>query len=462
MLWDDKTLKRIHCLGVGGVGVSALAEILLKKGYVISGTEKVPNQNTERLLSLGATIESEYPVSQRVLQADLIIYSSAIGANHPELLAAKHAGIKTISRGEALGVLMKAYHSVAVAGAHGKTTTTALLAHTFQTAELDPTVMVGGICNRLKSPAAVGKGPYFISEADESDASLLFMHPACAIVTNVDADHLESYGGKFERLQDTYLKFLHQVSDFCVLSIDDPILRQMIPTIGTRKMTYGFSSDADYRISSYQQENTRCCFNISHRGEEIAVSLNAAGEHNALNATAVFVVARAHGILPTVIQKAFETFAGVQRRFCVHGHVPLPAGAALLLEDYGHHPKELMATLSAVRRAWPKHPVVWVFQPHRYSRTRDCMQDFSQVLGMADKVILLDVYAAGEKPLPGVDSPTLAANIEKETGQPVVYVPNLSDLPQAIKGLAQTGDIVILQGAGDVGTAASALLSLKY
>ena len=462
MLLDNKQIRHIHCLGIGGIGVSALAEILLKKGYRVTGSDISDSKNTERLQRFGAEITFNHK-GTIVTKADCAIYSSAIGTSNPELMAAKRANIPLLKRGQMLANLMTGYYSIAVAGAHGKTTTSAMLANAFITANLDPTFMVGGALNDCQTPARVGKGRYFIAEADESDASFLFMKPNVAIVTNIDSDHLGTYGGDFNNLTKTYVQFLHQIieSGVAVLCIDDPIIRQLIPTLSQRIVTYGFSPTADYHAAHYFQKGIRGYFETrdsSGRATHLSVKLNMPGRHNALNALAVIAVADLIGMDKYALLQSLAAFPGVDRRFAVHGNMITSKGYALVLEDYGHHPNEIRATLTAARAAWPNRRIVLVFQPHRYTRTRDLMAEFVFALMETDLLVLLEVYSAGESPILEADGKSLLKAIEQNVLQKPVFVPNLQDLPAILETVVQSDDVVILQGAGDVGSIVTTLV----
>lgn len=460
MILDNKNSKHIHFMGIGGIGVSALAEILLKKGYHITGTDMAQNKNTERLQNLGVSIMFSHE-NTPVAQADVVVYSSAIAKTNPEFIAAQQAKIPLISRGQMLAEIMAHYRAIAVAGAHGKTTTSALLAYTFLSAGLDPSFMVGGVLNDIQTPARVGNGNYFVAEADESDASFLFMHPDYMIVTNIDADHLDTYGGSFEELKKSYLQFIHQLPEqgVAVLCIDDPVSRELIPKIQRHVVTYGFSNDADYRLRDYRQQGTQSYFQIERKKtkDQLPVVLNLPGQHNALNATAVAIISQLVKMEDRALLKALAEFSGVGRRFHLHGEMQVSGGGALLLEDYGHHPSEIKATLSAVRSAWPDRRVVLVFQPHRYTRTRDLMNEFAAVLAEPDLLVLLEVYSAGETPIIGADGQSLLRAIEKFKSHKPVFVPMMQDLPAQLQHILQANDVVIFQGAGSVGAMASSL-----
>jgi UDP-N-acetylmuramate--alanine ligase len=393
------------------------------------------------------------------------VYSSAIAKTNPEFIAAQQAKIPLMSRGQMLAEVMTHYCAVAIAGAHGKTTTSALLAHTFLSAGLDPSFMVGGVLNDIQTPARVGNGNYFVAEADESDASFLFMHPDYMIVTNIDADHLDTYGGSFEELKKSYLQFIHQLPTHgvAVLCIDDPVSRELIPKIQRQVITYGFSKDADVQISDYRQQSTRSYFQIERKklGDKLSIVLNLPGQHNALNATAIAIISHLVKIADPALLKALAEFSGVGRRFHLHGEMRVHGGDALLLEDYGHHPSEIKATLSAVRSAWPDRRIVLVFQPHRYTRTRDLMNEFAAVLTEPDLLVLLEVYSAGETPIAGADGQSLLRAIEKFKSDKPVFVPVIQDLPARLQNILQANDVVIFQGAGNVGAMASSLANIN-
>ena len=461
MLLDNKHIKHIHCLGIGGIGVSALAEILLKKGYRITGSDISCGKNTERLQRLGAEITFNHE-GTTVTKADCAIYSSAIETTNPELIAAKRANIPLLKRGQMLANIMSDYRSIAVAGTHGKTTTSAMLANAFVKANLDPTFMVGGALNDCNTPARVGEGCYFIAEADESDASFLFMKPNIAIVTNVDADHLSTYGSDFNCLKQAYVQFLHQITEkgVAVLCIDDPIIRRLIPTLSQRVVTYGFSPTADYRADNYCQQGIQGYFEACRSGRvaHLSVKLNMPGRHNALNALAVMAVADLVGMNEYALLRSLAEFPGVDRRFAIRGNMIISNRHALILEDYGHHPSEIRATLTAARAAWPNRRIVLVFQPHRYTRTRDLMAEFVFVLMEPDLLVLLEVYSAGESPIPEADGKSLLRAIEQNVLQKPVFVPHLQDLPTTLETVVQSGDIVILQGAGNIGSIVTALV----
>lgn len=463
MMLDGKMIKHIHFLGIGGIGVSALAEILLKKGYRISGSDISPNKNTERLYRLGADIIFNHN-GKIVTKADCAVYSSAIALANPEFIAAQQVKIPLLKRGQMLAKIMTSYQSIAVTGTHGKTTTSALLANAFVIAGLDPTFVVGGMLNDSQTSVRVGGGPYFIAEADESDASFLYMHPNIGIITNIDADHLSTtYGGDFNRLKKTYVQFLHQIPNegVAILCIDDLVLNELIPTLSQKMITYGFSSKADYRADNYSQKGLKSYFQVYRLLQDkspLPIKVNLVGKHNALNALVVIAVGELIGIDQKKLSKSLAQFSGVDRRFTIKGEMILSNGQALVIEDYGHHPNEIKATLSAARTAWPGRRLILVFQPHRYSRTQELMHNFASVLIESDLLVLLEVYSANESPILGADGKTLLKAIKQQTTKKTIFVPILQDLPKILRKLVQPNDVVILQGAGNVGAAATTLI----
>lgn len=453
----NKNIKHIHCIGVGGIGVSGLAEALHRKGYTVSGSDLSNNAQIQHLQSLGITLYHVHQASN-IIGADLIIYSSAIAQDNPEYIAALKAGIPTLKRGQALAELMNLQYGIAIAGTHGKTTTTGMVAHILTRAGLDPSYMIGGVIHGTNSPAYVGAGDLLVAEADESDASFLFMHPHVAVITNIDADHMETYSGDFSQLKLAFIEFANQVStDGVVIACgDDSVIREIIPTIKRKVITYGFDQTVDYRIEGFTQAGLSIEFSIHHQERSWTLKLPIPGQHNALNATAAFIIAEYLKANFSKIQSAFSEFQGMGRRFESHGTFHFPRGQALLLEDYGHHPKELEVTLAAARSAWPSRRIVWVFQPHRYTRTRDLLDEFATVLSQADNVILTDIYAASETPIPGIDSTELTNRINKIIPNKAILIKNVMDLPQALPPHLSNNDVVIFQGAGSIGGACKA------
>lgn len=455
-------VKRIHLIGIGGVGMGAIAEVLLGQGHEVSGSDPSCNAMTERLKGLRATISQQHS-AQNIENVDVVVISSAITNDNPEVVAAREKNIPVIQRAEMLAELMRAFkQSVAVAGTHGKTTTTSLVSSLLIEASLDPTYVIGGLLKSAGSNAHLGRSDLFVAEADESDASFLFLRPKMAIVTNIDADHLTTYGGDFNRLCDSFVEFLHNLPEdgLAVLCVDDPVVERIIPRIKRPVITYGFNPRADVCITEFQAIGTQTQFKFSQlsNGHELAVTLNLMGRHNALNAAAAYIIASRSGASDTAIIKAFASFAGVGRRLQQYGELTLvDGGKALVIDDYGHHPSEIAATWSGIRQAWPEKRLVVLYQPHRYSRTQELFEDFIDNLAQADQLLLLPIYAAGEKPIEGIDSTTLLSEIRRKSRAQPIYVGSLEAVEEVLKIVLRDGDILLTQGAGSVGTVAPRL-----
>ncbi|MDG1694689.1 MAG: UDP-N-acetylmuramate--L-alanine ligase [Porticoccaceae bacterium] len=453
---EMRRISRIHFVGIGGSGMSGIAEVLLNQGYQISGSDINLGPTVKRLKASGMQIFKGH-AKTNVEGADVVVKSSAVTLDNPEIVAAYELGIPVVRRAEMLAELMRYRHGVAVAGTHGKTTTTSLIAAIFAEAKRDPTFIVGGRVNSIGTNAKLGASRYIIAEADESDASFLHLQPMVSVVTNIEPDHMETYGFDFEKLKTTYIEFLHNLPFYglAVVCIDDPVIRELIKSIGRPTLTYGFSEDANYRISEFSMIEGRGQFVIDRPDNQTAlsVSLNIPGRHNALNAAAAIAVATDEGISDTAIIAGLEKFCGVGRRFETIGQYSVEntkAGTATLVDDYGHHPTELKATIDAVRDGWPEKRLVMVFQPHRYSRTRDMYEDFVQILSEVDLLIMLDVYAAGEDPIVGAGSKNLCNSIRQRGAIDPIYVENMEEIPNLVAGLVQADDIVLTQGAGSV------------
>ncbi|MCP4042794.1 MAG: UDP-N-acetylmuramate--L-alanine ligase, partial [Gammaproteobacteria bacterium] len=371
----------IHFVGIGGVGMSGIAEVLHNLGYRVSGVDLKENTATRRLADLGVKVDIGHD-REHVKECDVVVISSAISADNPEVLQARHDRIPVVPRAEMLAELMRFRQGIAVAGTHGKTTTTSLIASVLGEGGLDPTFVIGGRLNSAGAHARLGAGQYLVAEADESDASFLHLQPLVAVVTNIDADHMETYGGDFQRMVQAFVEFLHHLPFYglAVLCVDDPELRRIATTISRPVTTYGFDVDADHRAVDIRQVGSRTRFRIRRRGEPggMEVNLNLPGRHNVLNALAAVAVARELGVDDTAIRQALEGFAGIGRRFQVYGEIAIPSGRVLFIDDYGHHPREVAATVNAIREGWPDKRLVLAFQPHRYSRTRDLFEDFAQ------------------------------------------------------------------------------------
>ncbi|MBM34932.1 MULTISPECIES: UDP-N-acetylmuramate--L-alanine ligase [unclassified Arsukibacterium] len=458
-----RRVERIHFVGIGGAGMGGIAEVLLNEGYKVTGSDLAANPVVERLVALGAEVKFGHHASQ-VDGASVVVVSSAIKAANPEVASALAQRIPVVRRAEMLGELMRFRHGIAIAGTHGKTTTTSLLASIFAEAGTDPTFVIGGLLNSAGSNARLGAGHYLIAEADESDASFLHLQPMATVITNIEADHMDTYEGDFEKLKDTYLEFCHNLPFYgmAVLCIDDKVLRGLIPSIGRTVLTYGFSDDADYKITEFSQQGTRSFFVITDpAGNQRQVQLNLPGKHNALNATAAFALAADEGISEQAILTALGKFEGIGRRFQQYGEFDTGRGKALLIDDYGHHPTEVAATIAAVRSAWPERRLVMAYQPHRFSRTRDLYEDFTQVLSSVDKLLLLEVYSAGEAPIAGADSRNLCRSIRARGQLEPVYVAEPKALAGALAEVLEDGDVVLTQGAGNIGTLVKELAMAK-
>ncbi len=452
--------QHIHFLGIGGIGMSGIAEILHARGFTVTGTDVVNNKIAQRLAKLGVQIHIGHTDLDAVQQSDIVVTSSAIHADNPELIAAKQAEKKIICRAEMLAAIMQSQRGVAIAGTHGKTTTTSLVASVFIAAEQDPSFVIGGVLHEAGSNAKLGEGEFFIAEADESDASFLYLQPEIAVVTNIGADHMGTYDDDFAQLEKTFIKFLDKLpaDGHAILCCDDKVVVKLMPQIKKPILTYGFSNDADMQLSDFQQDVTKSLFVLHDKqaGKKIPITVNLPGQHNALNAAASYIVAKLAGIDIADIQRGLAEFSGVGRRFQMCPNLSTPAGQATLIDDYGHHPEEISATLKAIRLAWPERRLVLAFQPHRYSRTKALLQEFAKVLAAVDVLLLLDVYSAGEAVIEGADGPSLCRAISKHGKKPI-YIEQLQDLPKMLSQVTEDNDILLLQGAGSIGSIAAEL-----
>lgn len=451
---EMRRIRRIHFIGIGGAGMSGIAEVLLNQGYEISGSDIRASSVTARLENKGARIFIGHS-ADNVLQADVVVNSSAVQEDNPELADARARRIPVVRRAEMLAELMRYRHGIAVAGTHGKTTTTSLMASVLAAAGQDPTFIIGGLVNSAGTNAKLGDSRYLVAEADESDASFLHLQPMVTIVTNIDADHMETYGGDFSRLKKTFLDFIHNLPFYglAVLCRDDAVVRDIIPSVGRPVLTYGFDEESDYRAINIRQDKLQSEFEVVRPGHDkpLAIRLNIPGIHNVLNATAVVAVATDEGLDDQAIQDGLAQFQGVGRRFQVYGEFAVGEGSAMLVDDYGHHPREVAAVIKAVRDGWPGRRLVMVYQPHRYTRTRDLYEDFVDVLSTVDALVMLEVYSAGEEPVPGADSRHLCRSIRARGLVEPIFVETIEGVPAIIRDLVKAGDIVITQGAGNVG-----------
>jgi UDP-N-acetylmuramate--alanine ligase len=454
-------IKHVHFVGIGGAGMGGIAEVLLRQGYTVSGSDLSENSLTQWLKVMGAIIYRGH-AAENIKDADVIVRSTAVDEHNPELEAARQAHIPIVARAEMLGELMRFRYGVAISGTHGKTTTTSLVTSILAEAGLDPTFVIGGRLNSVGSNARLGRGHYLVAEADESDASFLYLKPMISIVTNIDQDHMGTYENNFERLKTTFIEFLHRLPFYglAVLCIDDPIVREILPKLSRPILTYGLTSDADFKTLSYTQNGMRTQFVVERPNGQppLPVTLNLPGRHNVLNALAAIAVASELKIQDRAIMDALENFAGIGRRFQIYGDFALPSGGQVtLVDDYGHHPREIAATLQAARESWPDRRLVMVYQPHRYTRTRDLFIDFCDVLSKPDMLMLLDVYSAGEEYIKGADSPSLVNELLKRGQIKPIFVENHDTLPDLFDQQLQDGDVLLMQGAGNIGGLAARL-----
>ena len=461
---EMRRIRRIHFIGIGGAGMSGIAEVLLNQGYEISGSDIRESSVTQNLVNKGARVFIGHS-AENVAGADVVVNSSAVAASNPEMIGARELRIPIVRRAEMLGELMRYRHGIAVAGTHGKTTTTSLMAAVLAAAKQDPTFIIGGLVNSTGTNAQLGCSRYLVAEADESDASFLHLQPMVTIVTNIDADHMDTYGGDFSKLKKTFVDFLHNLPFYglAVLCGEDPVIRDIIPDVARPILTYGFDEHCDFRAINVQQDKMQSEFDVVRPGHDkpLHIRLNIPGIHNVLNAVAVIAVATDEGISDEAIQEGLANFQGVGRRFQVYGNFPIGDGDAMLVDDYGHHPREVAAIIKAVRDGWPERRLVMVYQPHRYTRTRDLYEDFVEVLSTVDALVMLEVYSAGEEPIPGADSRHLCRSIRARGVIELIFVESVEGVPAIIKELVRAGDIVITQGAGNVGVLSPELARRK-
>ncbi|HEX4599508.1 MAG TPA: UDP-N-acetylmuramate--L-alanine ligase [Burkholderiaceae bacterium] len=452
-------IRRIHFVGVGGSGMSGIAEVLLNLGYVISGSDVSESPVTQHLARLGARVCVGHDAAQ-VQGADVVVVSSAVGPDNPEVLAARARRIPVVPRAVMLAELMRLKQGIAIAGTHGKTTTTSLVASVLAAGGLDPTFVIGGRLNSAGVNARLGGGQYIVVEADESDASFLNLTPVVAVVTNIDNDHMEAYGHDFARLRQAFVDFLARLPFYgrAVLCIDDERVREIVPFISKPVVTYGFSEAAQIRAVAAKPAGARMQFRVEREaGPSLAIDLNLPGRHNVQNALAAIAVAGELGVADGAMREALSSFTGVGRRFARHGDVAIAGGGFTLIDDYGHHPAEIAATLAAARGAFPGRRIVLAFQPHRFTRTRDCFEDLVRVLSDADVLVLTEVYAAGEAPIVAADGRALARALRVAGRIEPVFAESVEQVAQAILDTVRPGDVVITMGAGSIGTVAGRL-----
>jgi UDP-N-acetylmuramate--alanine ligase len=457
-------IKHIHFVGIGGSGMSGIAEVLLTLGYQISGSDLSDNATTQRLQSLGATIYLGH-AAEHIQHADAIVTSTAVKSDNPEVIAARQQRIPIVPRAIMLGELMRLKQGIAIAGTHGKTTTTSLVASILAQGGLDPTFVIGGRLNSAGVNARLGTGDYIVVEADESDGSFLNLQPMMAVVTNIDADHMETYGHDFAKLRQAFVEFIHRLPFYgtAVLCVDDKTVREIVPFLSKPMTTYGTHESAQIRATQLQANAGQMQFIVHRNGmTDLPVTLNLPGEHNVLNALAAISVATELSVSDVAIQTALAEFRGVGRRFQRYGDIAQPTGGRFtLIDDYGHHPAEMLATIKAARGAFPQRRLVLAFQPHRYTRTRDVFEDFVHVLSLADSVLLAEVYAAGEAPIVAADGRALARAMRVAGKIEPIFVAEITDMPQAILNNAHADDVVITMGAGSIGGVAQQVIALS-
>jgi UDP-N-acetylmuramate--alanine ligase len=457
-------MRRIHCIhfvGIGGSGMGGIAEVLLNLGYQVQGSDLKPNAVTERLEDLGAKIFLGHSAAN-VANADAIVVSSAVHADNPEVLEARMRRLPVVQRAEMLAELMRFRYSIAVAGTHGKTTTTSMVASLLAEGGLDPTFVIGGRLKSAGSNARLGSGKYLVAEADESDASFLHLQAMMAIVTNVDADHLITHGGDFEKLKQSFVDFLHNLPFYglAVVCVDDPVLSTMLGDIGRPVLTYAIDAPADVRAINVVRSGMQTKFDVVRPGklQPLPITLNLPGRHNVLNSLAAITVATELDVSDAAIQTALKNFQGIDRRLQQYGDAATANGKVTLVDDYGHHPTEIAATLEAVRQGWAGRRLVLAFQPHRYTRTHDLLDDFARVLASScDALIVTEVYAAGETPITGADGKAICRAVRSHGKVEPVFVDKIDALPDALKSIVRDGDVVVTMGAGSIGALAAEL-----
>lgn len=456
-----RRINRIHLVGIGGVGMAGIAEVLINLGYVVQGSDLKESRTTLRLKRFGAEIHIGH-CAENIGDADVVVVSSAIDPENPEVAAARDGRKPIVRRAEMLAELMRFRYGIAVSGTHGKTTVTSLVASVLAEAGEDPTFMIGGRLISADTNGRLGAGDYLVAEADESDASFMHLQPMMAVVTNIDSDHLATYSGDVEQLRHSFIEFVHNLPFYglCVMCMDDPGVQSVLPFIKRTALTYGTDEHADVRAADIVVDGPETRFEVSRPGTDtsLQITLNMPGRHNVLNALAAVAVAHELNLDDQAVQRALADFQGIDRRMQLLGEVETAVGRILFVDDYGHHPTEIAAALEAVNSAWPGHRLVVVFQPHRYTRTRDLLDDFAEVLAGVDRLLITEVYAAGEDAITGADGRSICRAIRSRGQVEPVFVPDLDALPVALSDVLAGGDLVLTLGAGDIGTAASELL----
>ena len=453
--------QNIHFVGIGGVGMSGIAEVLHNLGYQVSGSDIAENAVTKRLANLGIKIFIGHD-AEHVGESDAVVVSSAIDLENPEIANARENRIPVIPRAEMLAELMRFRYGIAIAGTHGKTTTTSLVASLLAEGDLDPTYVIGGRLNSSGKHAQLGESRYLVAEADESDASFLHLQPVIAVLTNIDMDHMETYGGDIEQLRSAFLEFLLRLPFYgmAVICYDDPMARELLPELTKPVLTYGTDENADIRAADVTYVEGVSEFNVTlpNSKNSFPVTLNMPGLHNVLNSLAAISVAYELGVSQEAMCRGLENFQGIGRRFQIHGTIQVENNKALVVDDYGHHPSEIDATISAIREGWPDRRLVMVYQPHRYTRTRDLFEDFAQILSEPDVLLLLDIYSAGEKPIAEADSKALSRAIRLRGQVDPIFVDQPDEIVSVIPGFIEDGDIVLVMGAGSIGHVAEQLI----
>ena len=451
-----RRVRHVHFVGIGGAGMGGIAEVLHTLGLDVTGSDCTASSMTARLRGLGVRVDIGHDPAH-VGQAEVVVVSAAIGSDNPEVIEARHRHLPVVPRAQMLAELMRFRYSIAVAGTHGKTTTTSFVASLLAAGGLDPTFVIGGRLLGAGTNARLGAGEYLVAEADESDASFLLLHPILAVVTNIDADHMSSYDGDFDRLRGAFLEFLHRLPFYglAVLCLDDRQIRELLPSVARPIVTYGIDTDADLVAADIVPEGPRTRFSVIPRGADasLELTLNLPGRHNVLNALAAIAVARELGVSETDIARAFESFEGIGRRLQVIAALEIAGRSITVIDDYAHHPREIEATLEAVRAGWPQRRLVVFFQPHRYTRTRDLIDDFATVLCDVEVLVVLEVYPAGEAPIAVADGRALCRAIRARGRVDPVFAEKIPDLEALALDLARPGDVILTLGAGDIGSA---------
>lgn len=459
---EMRRIRCIHFIGIGGAGMCGIAEVLLNQGYLVSGSDLRESAVTSRLRNLGAQVNIGHQ-ADAVQACDVVVVSAAIDPANPELVAAHERRVPVVARAEMLGELMRYRHGIAIAGTHGKTTTTSLVTSIFQAADLDPTFVIGGLLNSTGTNARLGGSRYIVAEADESDASFLYLQPMLAVVTNIDRDHLSTYGNDFERLKDTFVEFLHRLPFYgsAVLCSDDPHVSAILPRVARPMLTYGFGAEADFRAEGL--ETSGRCWRFQVRRPEghkpLDVTLAIPGRHNVLNALAAIAVATDEGLPDDAIVRGLADYSGVGRRFQIAEDVAVNGVTVTVVDDYGHHPTEVATVIQTARSVWPDRRLVMAYQPHRYTRTRDLYDDFVRVLSELDVLVLLEVYGAGEEPIPGADGKALSQGLRQRGKVIPLFAESPEEALSLLPGVLQTGDVLLVQGAGNVNQISSRLVA---